>query len=111
MSKPLPETMTIPQAGRHYLGLGKNASYEAEKLGYLPSIPVGKKKRKVVVRIMERLMDAAGDQQPVPATSLPALRFSSSSRLRTAGRSDQTRARASAIPPTAPAKPAHKRNK
>jgi hypothetical protein len=69
---PLPESMSIPAAGRYYLGLGKNASYDAVELGLLPVIPVGKKKKKVPTRIMERRMDAGLVVLPTaPAPTIP----------------------------------------
>ena len=55
-----PLTMSVPDAGWKYLGAGRNASYEAVKSGLLPTIRVGKKKRRVVIAVMERKMDEAG---------------------------------------------------
>jgi hypothetical protein len=56
MSK-LPEAMSIPKAGKHYYDLSRNASYEAERLGLLPTIRVGKKMKKVLTRVMERRIE------------------------------------------------------
>ena len=51
-----PKTMTIPEAGRAYLGIGRDASYEAAKRGEIPYIQVGRLKRVPVVA-MERLLE------------------------------------------------------
>ena len=53
------KTMTIPEAGEHYLGLGRGGSYLAAKRGDLPLIGRGKHKR-VSVPAMERLLLEAG---------------------------------------------------
>jgi excisionase family DNA binding protein len=53
-----PLTISVPEAGAKYLGLGKNASYEAAVRGDIPTIRVGKLLR-VPVRAMERLLDQA----------------------------------------------------
>jgi hypothetical protein len=47
-----PFTMSVPAAGKRYLGLGRNASYEAAKRGDLPVVEVGRLKR-VLVRVLE----------------------------------------------------------
>ena len=51
-------TMSIPDAGRIYLGLSKNSSYQAAEDGVIPFVKVGGKMR-VPVRAMERLLDKA----------------------------------------------------
>ena len=53
-----PFTMSIPAAGKRYLGLGRNASYEAAKRGDLPIIEVGRLKR-VLVRVLETRLESA----------------------------------------------------
>jgi excisionase family DNA binding protein len=57
-SRPAPEdqpckTMSVPKAGKVYLDLGKNASYEAARRGDIPFIRVGRLMR-VPVAAMER---------------------------------------------------------
>ena len=52
-------TMSVPDAGRIYLGLSKNSSDLAAERGDIPTIKIGKKLR-VPVRLMERLLDKAG---------------------------------------------------
>jgi hypothetical protein len=55
-----PKTLSVPEAGRQYYGLSKNGSYDAAARGDIPTIRVGKLLR-VPVRLMERKLDAAGD--------------------------------------------------
>jgi hypothetical protein len=33
-----PKTLTVPEAGRRYFSLGRNASYEAARRGDIPTI-------------------------------------------------------------------------
>ena len=61
-------TMSIPDAGRIYLGLSKNSSYLAAERGDIPYIKVGKKMR-VPVRAMERWLDEAGKREAAAATA------------------------------------------
>jgi len=37
-----PKTLTVPEAGRQYFSLGRNASYEAARRGDIPTIRVGR---------------------------------------------------------------------
>ena len=57
--------MSVPDAGREYLNLGRNASYEAARRGDIPTIQIGKL-LKVPVRAMERKLDEAGGEGYVP---------------------------------------------
>jgi hypothetical protein len=59
MSEPL--TISVPEAGKRYFGLCRNASYDAAERGEIPTIRVGRLLR-VPVRLMERMLDRAGDQ-------------------------------------------------
>jgi hypothetical protein len=52
------ETMTVPEAGMKYFGLGRAASYAAARRGDLPTIGCGKTQR-VLIRAMEAIMDAS----------------------------------------------------
>ena len=45
-----PKTMTVPQAGRVYFDLGRNASYEAVRRGDIPTIRIGRLLRVPVVQ-------------------------------------------------------------
>jgi len=51
-----PLTISVMEAGRKYLGLGKHASYRAAARGEIPAIRVGGIMR-VPVAAMERLLD------------------------------------------------------
>jgi hypothetical protein len=52
-----PHTLSVPEAGKRYLGLGRNGSYNAAARGELPVIKVGGRLR-VPVRRMEQMLDA-----------------------------------------------------
>jgi excisionase family DNA binding protein len=54
--------MSVPEAGRDYLGIGKNASYEAARRGEIPTIKIGRLLRVPVVA-MERMLEQAGSDQ------------------------------------------------
>jgi hypothetical protein len=53
------KTLTVPEAGRRYFGLGRNASYSAARRGDIPTIRIGKLLR-VPVAAMERKLEEAG---------------------------------------------------
>lgn len=53
-----PFTMSIPAAGKKYLGLSRNGSYEAAKRGIIPTIEVGRRKL-ALVRVLERKLEGA----------------------------------------------------
>jgi hypothetical protein len=57
-----PKTLTVPEAGRQYFDLGRNASYEAARRGDIPTIRVGRLLRVPVVQ-MERKLEETGDDQ------------------------------------------------
>jgi hypothetical protein len=57
------KTMDVPEAGKRYFGLGKNASYEAAKRGEIPIIKIGGRLRAVVPAI-ERMLEQAGKPKP-----------------------------------------------
>jgi hypothetical protein len=48
-------TLSVPEAGRKYYGLGRNASYEAAAAGQIPTIKVNKLLR-VPVHLIERML-------------------------------------------------------
>jgi hypothetical protein len=50
-----PKTLTVPEAGRIYFGLSRNASYEAARRGDLPVIRVGRLLRVPVVQMERKL--------------------------------------------------------
>ena len=51
--------MSVPQAGKIYFDLGRNASYEAARRGEIPTIKIGRLLRVPVVAL-ERKLDEAG---------------------------------------------------
>jgi hypothetical protein len=55
------QTLSVPEAGKKYFNLSRNASYDAAARGNIPYIQVGRLKR-VPVRAMERLLDNVGQQ-------------------------------------------------
>lgn len=57
------KTMAVPEAGKRYFGLGRNASYEAAHRGEIPTIRIGRKLRAPIVAL-ERMLDVE-----VPAQS------------------------------------------
>ncbi len=54
-----PHVLSVPEAGRVYLNLGRNASYEAAHRGDIPTIRIGKLLR-VPIKAMERKLDKIG---------------------------------------------------
>ncbi len=56
-----PKTMSVPEAGRLYFDLGRDASYQAALRGDIPFIQVGRKKR-VPIAAMERMLERAAEQ-------------------------------------------------
>jgi len=53
-----PKTLSVPQAGKRYFELGKNASYEAARRGDLPVIRIGGKLRVPIIALERMLADA-----------------------------------------------------
>jgi hypothetical protein len=54
-----PKTISVPEAGREWFGLGRNASYEAARRGEIPTIKIGRLLRVPVVAL-ERKLEEAG---------------------------------------------------
>jgi hypothetical protein len=54
----VPKTLTVPEAGRRYFGLSRNASYIAAARGDIPTIRVGRLLR-VPIAAMERRLERA----------------------------------------------------
>lgn len=57
-------TISVPEAGKRYFGIAKNASYEAASRGEIPTIKIGRLLRVPVVA-MERKLERAGEPEPV----------------------------------------------
>jgi hypothetical protein len=58
-----PKTLTVPDAGRIYFDLGRNASYEAARRGDIPVIRIGRLLRVPVVAL-ERKLEETGNERP-----------------------------------------------
>jgi hypothetical protein len=52
-----PPTMSVPDAGKRFFNIGRNASYAAAAAGTIPTIRVGRLLR-VPVAVMERIVSA-----------------------------------------------------
>jgi hypothetical protein len=52
------KTLAVPEAGKRYFDLGRNASYEAARRGDLPVIRIGSRLRVPVVALERMLADA-----------------------------------------------------
>lgn len=55
------KTLSVPEAGKIYFGLSKNASYEAAHRGDIPTIRIGRLLR-VPIAAMERKLAEASDR-------------------------------------------------
>ena len=61
----VPKTLSVPEAGKRYFDLSKNASYAAAKRGELPVIRIGGRLRVSIVALEKMLMTAgAGGGAP-----------------------------------------------
>lgn len=54
------KTLAVPEAGRIYFDLGRNASYAAAARGEIPTIRIGSRLR-VPVAALERMLTSAGE--------------------------------------------------
>jgi hypothetical protein len=54
---PLPLTATIPDAGFHFFGAGRAASYRLAKNGTIPTIGLGARNKRALPRVLERKLD------------------------------------------------------
>jgi excisionase family DNA binding protein len=54
LGEPCPRTISVPEAGR-WLGMGRNAAYDAARRGDIPTIRIGKLIRVPIVAL-ERLL-------------------------------------------------------
>ena len=55
------QTLSVPDAGKMYYGLGRNSSYYAAARGEIPTIRVGKLLR-VPICAMEKMLDIATEK-------------------------------------------------
>ena len=63
-----PKTISVPQAGRDYLDIGKDASYQAAHRGDIPVIQIGRLLRAPVIA-MERMLERAAERGDTDADS------------------------------------------
>ena len=61
MDDATPKTMSVPEAGRHYFGIGRDASYQAVKTGQIPVVKIGKLLR-VPIIAMDRMLERVGER-------------------------------------------------
>jgi hypothetical protein len=54
----LPKTITVPEAGKEYFGLSRNASYAAAERGDIPTIKIGRLLR-VPIRALEEKLNVS----------------------------------------------------
>jgi excisionase family DNA binding protein len=52
-------TITVPEAGKKYLGLSRNAAYAAAGRGEIPTVRIGRLLR-VPIKAVERMLDQVG---------------------------------------------------
>ena len=64
-----PKTLSVPDAGRIYFGLGRNASYDAAHRGDIPVIKIGRLLRVPLVRL-ERMLE---NKEPTNSDSVAKL--------------------------------------
>ena len=62
MENDLRKTISVPEAGKQYFALGKNASYEAARRGELPVIKIGSRLR-VPIIALERMLAEVGSEK------------------------------------------------
>ena len=56
-----PKTLSVPEAGE-WLGIGRNAAYEAARRGEIPTIKIGRLLRVPVVAL-ERKLEETGERR------------------------------------------------
>jgi hypothetical protein len=54
-------TLSVPEAGRRYFDLGRQAAYNAARRGEIPTVRIGRTVR-VPVRALEKMLDAASKE-------------------------------------------------
>jgi hypothetical protein len=58
-----PLTLTVPEAGKRYFGLSREASYAAAARGDIPTIRIGRRLLRVPVRALEAMLDRASESR------------------------------------------------
>src|SRR5262249_30258348 len=57
-----PKTISVPEAGRRYFNLARNAAYQAARRGDLPVIRIGGKLRVPIIALERMLAEAGTDK-------------------------------------------------
>jgi hypothetical protein len=52
------KTVSVPEAGRRWFGIGRNASYMAARRGEIPTIRIGRLLRVPVIALQRKLEQA-----------------------------------------------------
>lgn len=60
---PDPKTLSVPDAGRIYFGLGRNASYAAAARGEIPTIRIGSRLR-VPIAALDKMLEEVSIPEP-----------------------------------------------
>jgi hypothetical protein len=60
MNEEAPLTISVPEAGKRYFGLSRNAAYDAAARGEIPTIRIGRLLR-VPVLVIEQMLTEIGD--------------------------------------------------
>jgi hypothetical protein len=73
IADPAPDrkTMSVPEAGRFYFGLGVTASYQAAARGEIPTIRIGGRVLAVVAGLEKMLAEACAAAAPPLADAAP----------------------------------------
>ncbi|MCP1844405.1 hypothetical protein ACVIHI_002674 [Bradyrhizobium sp. USDA 4524] len=58
-----PKTLSVPEAGKAYFDMGRNASYAAAERGDIPTIKIGRLLR-VPVRALEQMLELNAGGRP-----------------------------------------------
>jgi hypothetical protein len=61
-----PKTLSVPEAGRIYFEIGRNASYAAAARGEIPTLKVGSRLR-VPVSKLDQMLEEAGAPKTISA--------------------------------------------
>jgi hypothetical protein len=61
MTEPSPKTLSVPEAGKRYFGLGRNASYAAAARGELPTVRIGRLLR-VPTKACDQMLEEASQR-------------------------------------------------
>ncbi len=60
-----PLTLSVPEAGKRYFGIGRNAAYRAAEVGQIPVIRIGGLLRVPVIQLERMLEGTARGRSPL----------------------------------------------